>query len=327
MRWGILGLGKIAGKFAEDLRLVDGAELVAVASRSVKKADEFGARFGATYRFGTYEELVECPDVDVVYIASPHSEHHAHTLLCLHAGKAVLCEKAFAFNARQAAEMVAVARERNLFLMEAIWTRFLPATLKTLELVNAEAIGAPVHVAADFGFVAPFDPASRLYNPALAGGSLLDIGLYPLFISTLLLGHPSEIRATGTLAPTGVDLNCAMALRFSSGATASLASTLAARTQTTCTVYGTKGYMQMHARFHEATGLTLVREGRDPEIIETGREGAGYCYEARHVEECLRRGLTESPLLPLSFSLRQMECLDEIRRQLGVRYPADDESD
>jgi predicted dehydrogenase len=323
MRWGILGPGKIAAKFAADLALVDGAELVAVASRSQGRADEFGTRFSARYRFGSYGELADCPDVDVVYVASPHSEHHAHTLLCLNAGKAVLCEKAFAFNARQAAEMIAVARERGVFLMEALWTRFLPVTLKALEIVQAGEIGELVHLAADFGFAAPPDPKGRLFNPDLAGGSLLDIGLYPLFISTLFLGKSDEIRATGTLAPTGVDLSCAMALRFPNGATASLASTLAARTDTTCTLYGTRGKVFIHPRFHESAGLTVFRDGQEPEIIETGREGEGYCYEARHVQDCLQQGLTESPLLPLAFSLEQMERLDEVRRQMGVRYPAD----
>lgn len=322
-RWGILGLGKIAGKFAADLARVEGAQLVAVASRSQERAEEFGTRFGARYRFGSYDQLANCPDVDVVYVASPHSEHHAHTLLCLNAGKAVLCEKAFAFNARQAADMVETARNRGIFLMEAIWTRFLPVTLKALEVVQAGAIGEVVHVAADFGFVAPPDPKGRLLNPELAGGSLLDIGLYPLFISTLFLGKPTDLRATGTLAETGVDLSCAMALRFENGATASLASTLAARTDTTCTIYGTRGKVFIHPRFHESYGLTVFRDGQEPEIIETGREGEGYCYEARHVQNCLQQGLTESPLLPLAFSLQQMELLDEIRRQVGVRYPTD----
>lgn len=322
-RWGIIGLGRIAHKFATGLQLVPNAQLYAVASREIGKAQTFAAEYGASHAFGSYEELLTIKDLDAIYVATPHSEHHANVLMCLRAGIPVLCEKAFAFNARQVREMIATARLENVFLMEAIWTRFLPATLKTLELIESGSIGDIKHLSADFGFLAPYNPEGRLFNKALAGGSLLDIGIYPLFISKLLLGNPQHIKAVASLTETGVDMACTMALSYENGATASLFSTLAARTDSTATIYGTKGKILMHSRFHEATAITLEIEGDEPQYIPCERLGDGYCYEAIHVQECLTNGLTQSPLLPLSFSLELIELMDEIRRQIGVVYEAD----
>ncbi len=324
MNWGILAPGHIARKFAEDLQYVAGARLAAVGSRSMDRAIAFAEEFGVAKAYGSYQELVNDPDVEIIYVASPHSEHHEHTLLCLQAGKHVLCEKAFALNTGQVREMTALAREKGLFLMEAIWSRFHPAILQTLEIVQSGQMGEIVHVQADFGFKAEYDVTKRLFNRDLAGGSLYDIGLYPLFISKLLLGVPAEIKALGTLTETGVDMNCSMALRYDSGATASLFSTFAAKTDTTCTIYGTSGQLFIQSRFHETTGLTLYPEEAMPQSISTERLGWGYSYEAEHVQNCIREGLTESPLLPHSFSLELMESLVEIRRQIGVVYPGDE---
>lgn len=321
--WGIIGPGKIAHKFAQDLALVPGARLHAVASRSLEKARQFAAQYGAPHALGSYEELTRLPDLDAVYVATPHSEHRAHTLLCLRAGVAVLCEKAFARNAAEVAEMVAVAREKQVFLMEALWTRFMPATHKALELVGTGAIGRPVHLVADFGFAADYDPASRLFDPALAGGSLLDIGIYPVFFSKFFLGEPTQVKAVGTLTDTGVDLTCNMALAYPDDATASLYSTLAATTDTTCTIYGTEGKLHLHHKFHHTHRLTLHRAGEQPQDFHFEDAGYGYHHEARHVQECRAQGLTESPLLPLQFSQHLIETLDDIRQQLGVRYPGE----
>jgi len=321
--WGIIGPGKIAHKFAQDLALVPDARLHAVASRSLEKAQQFAQQYGAPHACGSYEELLQVPDLDVVYVATPHSEHRAHTLLCLRAGVPVLCEKAFARNSAEVAEMVAVAREKQVFLMEALWTCFMPATRKTLELLDAGAIGRPVHVVADFGFTADYDPAGRLFDPALAGGSLLDIGIYPMFFSKLLLGEPNVVKAAGTLTDTGVDLNCSMALAYPNGATASLYSTLAATTDTTCTIYGTEGKLELHHKFHHAHRLTLHRTDEEPQEFTFEETGYGYHHEARHVQECLAQNLTESPVVPLQFSQELIATLDEIRQQLGVRYPGE----
>jgi predicted dehydrogenase len=321
--WAILGLGTIAHKFVDSLALLPQARLHAVASRSLSKAQAFATRYGATHAVGSYEQLLEVPGIDVVYIATPHSEHYAHTLLCLHAGLPVLCEKAFALNAAQAQAMTTLARQQRVFLMEAFWTRFFPAITKAMELVQAGAIGEVKHLVADFGFAAPYLPEGRLFNPALAGGSLLDIGVYPLFISKLFLGEPRTVRAVATMAETGVDVNCALVLAYASGATASLFSTLAATTDNQCILYGTKGQLQLLGRFHAPSGVRLLLAGEEPQEIPCEKQGLGYHYEAAHVQQCLEQGLLESPLLPLSFSFELMQLLDAVRAQIGLRYPGE----
>lgn len=321
--WAILGLGNIAHKFAADLALVPQAKLHAVASRSLAKAQEFAATYGTPHAVGSYEDLLAVPDIDAVYIATPHSEHHAHARLCLRAGLPVLCEKAFAQNAGQAQEMVQVAQQRGVFLMEAFWTRFFPAIMHALKLVQAGAIGEVKHLAADFGFITGFKPTSRLFDPKLAGGSLLDIGVYPLFISQLFLGVPATVRAVAAPAPTGVDLACVMALAHASGATASLFSTLAATTNNYCVLYGTTGQMHLTGRFHAPSGIEIHRPEQPVEVLSYPKIGLGYHYEAAHVQECLAQGLAESPLLPLAFSLDLMRTLDAVRAQIGLRYPGE----
>ncbi|QJX47706.1 Gfo/Idh/MocA family oxidoreductase [Hymenobacter taeanensis] len=319
--WAIMGLGQIAHKFAESLTLLPNARLHAVASRTGAKAEEFAAQYGVPHAVGSYEELLTVPDVDVVYIATPHTEHYANTLLCLRAGLPVLCEKPFAVNTVQAQEMRRVAEEKGVFLMEAFWTRFFPAIHKALEVVASGTIGEVKHLAADFGFVAPYNPEGRLFNPVLAGGSLLDIGVYPLFISKLFLGEPQAIRAVATLADTGVDVNCAMALAYASGATASLFSTIAAQTDNQCILYGTQGQLHLTGRFHAASGIMLKLPNQEPQVIPCEKQGFGYHYEAEHVQQCLTQGLTQSPLLPLQFTQELMQQLDAIRQQIGLRYP------
>ena len=322
--WAILGPGHIAQKFAEDLVHVPQARLHAVASRSLAKAQAFAAGFGAPHAVGSYEELLTVPGIDAVYVATPHSEHHAHTLLCLRAGLPVLCEKAFARNAGEAQEMVRVAREQGVFLMEAFWTRFFPAVAQALELVRAGAIGEVKHLVADFGFAAPYEPEGRLFSPGLAGGSLLDIGVYPLFISQLFLGVPTAVRAVSTPTGTGVDLNCAMALAYANGATATLFSTIAATTDNRCVLYGTKGQLQLMGRFHAPSGVRVQLLGEAAaQELPFPTPGYGYHREVAHVQWCLAQGLRESPLLPLAFSLELMDLLDAVRREIGLQYPGE----
>lgn len=321
-RWGIIGCGKIAEKFADDLVAdVPNAVLHAVASRDLERAKAFGAKYNTPHAFGSYEEMLKSGLIDVVYIATPHAQHHEHTLLCLELGVPVLCEKAFAINTQMVKEMIAKSQEKKLFLMEAIWTRFHPAINQIEEIIKAGTIGEIKHIVADFGFLATYDENARLFNPALTGGSLYDIGIYPLFISKLLLGKPSEVKAVATLAPTGVDMNCSMSLAFPNGATASLFSTFAAKTDTTCTIYGTKGKIFIAGRFHETFGFTLELTDEAPQFFETERKGWGYSYEAIDVQRCLAEGRTENDRLPLQFSLELMELLCEIRSQIGVKYP------
>ncbi|CAM3755594.1 Gfo/Idh/MocA family protein [Aquirufa aurantiipilula] len=321
IRWGILACGKIARKFADDLAFVPDAQLSAVASRDIHRAEEFASHYPGSKAFGSYEEMLSSGLIDVVYVASPHGLHHTHTLLCLEAGIPVLCEKAFAVNGRQVAEMIQKAKEKNLFLMEALWTRFHPSVAKVLEIIESGKIGQIRHVAADFGFKAEYDVESRLFNPVLTGGSLMDIGIYPLFISKLLLGQPKTLLATGTMAPTGVDMNCSIATSYESGATATLFSTLAAQTDTTCTIYGSQGKILMHSRFHETFGITLTLESGEVEEFECERKGWGYSYEAEAVQADLRAGRQENKWMTHQFSQELMALLDEIRKQIGLVYP------
>ena len=323
IRWGILACGGIARKFADDLAFVKDGYLAAVSSRDLSRAQEFASHYGPDVKcFGSYEAMLSSGEIDVVYIASPHGLHHEHTLLCLSAGLPVLCEKAFAINSKQVAEMIQAARDKKIFLMEALWTRFHPSIIKLQEILDSGVIGDIVHLAADFGFQAPYDAQARWFNPALTGGSLLDIGIYPLFISKFVLGNPLEMKATGVMAPTGVDMNTSIALKYSSGATATLFSTFATKTDTTCEIHGTKGKIHMHSRFHETKGITVtIHETEEETFYETERLGWGYSYEAEAVQADLRAGRTENALMSLQFSTELMALLDEIRAQIGLKYP------
>jgi predicted dehydrogenase len=322
IRWGILACGGIARKFADDLTHAKNGHLAAVSSRDIKRAQEFASHYDPSVKaFGSYEDMLSSGEIDVVYIASPHGLHYEHTILCLEAGIPVLCEKAFAINSKQVAAMIAKAREKKLFLMEALWTRFHPSIAKLQEIIASGLIGDIKHVVADFGFKAEYDEEARWFNPQLTGGSLLDIGIYPLFISKLLLGQPLEMKATGVMAPSGVDMNCSIATKYASGATASLFSTFAAQTDTTCTVYGTLGKIYMHPRFHETKGMTLTIYGGEETVMETERLGWGYSYEADAVQADLHAGRTENAWMSHQFSQELMGLLDEIRSQIGLTYP------
>ena len=320
-RWGIVGLGNIARSFATGLKAVPGAELAAVGSRSQEKADKFGDEFGAAKRYGSYEALAADPDVDAVYVASPHSKHKEDSLLCLNGGKAVLCEKPFTINANEAAQVIGVARDKKVFLMEAMWTRFIPLMGKVRELVKDGAIGEIRMVQADFGFRAGFNPKSRLFDPALGGGALLDVGIYPLSFASMLLGTPEHVTGTAHLAETGVDDNSAMLLRYPKGEIAVLATSVNITTPQAATILGTAGKIQIHPPFWIPKALTLSRDGKDDERIELPYEGNGYNYEAQEVERCVGQGLTESPILPLDETLAVMKTMDTLRAQWGVKYP------
>ena len=326
IRWGILACGKIAKKFAADLKLVGDGELVAVASRNLERAKQFAAEYPAKYIFGSYEELVNCEEVDAIYVASPHSHHHEHTILCLNHGKAVLCEKAFAINQHQAKEMIDLARAKKVFLMEALWTRFLPHYLKVREMISEGKLGELKGVLANFGFKPPEPVSPRLYEPALGGGSLLDIGIYPVFLAQSILGVPDSISAKMDPASTGVDEQCSMVFHYKNGMTANLFSTLASNLETDADIFGTKGRIRLTNRFYEPsatiqfypdiiTSRTIIPIEKEP--------GWGYQHEIRHVNECLQKGLTESPVWTLDDTLNLMKTLDAIRGVMGLRYSVD----
>ncbi|GAA4458442.1 Gfo/Idh/MocA family oxidoreductase [Nibrella saemangeumensis] len=323
-RWGILGLGRIAHKFATDLLTLPDAELYAVASASAERAADFATQYNVPHHFGRYEDLLTCEGLDVVYIATPHVGHHAHTLLCLNSGLPVLCEKPFAMNARQVQEMVQTARINNVFLMEALWSRFIPSVQKALELIEAGAIGKVLGVRADFGFQAPFLPDKRGFNKDLGGGSLLDIGIYPLFLSYLILGKPQTIKASVTMSPTGVDEQCGMVLTYAGNQMAVLNSSFVTITRTHAFIYGETGNIYIHGRWHESQAVTLEPHEGDKQVFSFERSTWGYDYEAHHVMQCLREGHTESPLWTLDDSLNLIELLDAVRQEVGLWYNEDD---
>lgn len=325
IRWGILGCGKIARKFAADLQLVKDAELSAVASRDIARAESFKNDFQVRNLFTSYTDFVRSSEIDVIYIATPHGLHYEHAMLCLTHGKAVLCEKAFALNYRQAEEMIRTARENKVFMMEAFWSRFLPQYAKTKEMIDRGDLGKVMLIQADFGFKAPVPMAQRLYDPVLGGGALLDIGLYPVFLAQSLLGEPVEVQAMITPFESGVDQQCIINLKFKEGVLASLVSTFAVDTPVEAMIAGTEGRLHLRNRFHNAIASIEFVKGRDAlERIRVKKEkGYGYQFEARHVNECLRQGLIESPVWRHDDTLGLMRTLDRIRQVAGIIYAAD----
>ena len=315
--WGIIGLGKIAHKFAKDLQTLPNAKLWAVASTLQSRADDFAAEYDVPNAFGTYEDLVNCPDLDVVYIATPHTGHFPCTMLCLKNKIPVLCEKPFGMNAEEVGKMIQTAKENDTFLMEALWTRFLPKTIEILSLIKENRIGKIVEIQADFGFKAKFDPESRLFKKNLGGGALLDIGIYPLFLSLLLLGEPTEIQANAILGETNVDESTSMILTYkTTNQIAILHSTLRATTPTEAFIYGKKGFIKIHSRFHEPySGITLHLYEGGEQIFYFENNCIGYAYEAAEVMQCLSENKKESALLSLSFSTKLIKLLDNVAKK------------
>jgi predicted dehydrogenase len=327
IRWGILGTGKIAKAFATALLDTPGATLAAVASRTVDSATKFGQEFGAERFHGSYQALADDPEVDVIYIGTPHPMHHENALMCLNGGKGVLVEKSFTMNRRQAEDIINLARAKKLFVMEAMWTRFMPAVVEAKRIVDSGEIGVPANVTADFGFNADVGPEHRLFAPELGGGALLDLGIYPLSMSSFFLGPVTAVKAQAEMAPTGVDMQTAFTLSHQGGGVSSCACSLRSRTPTELTISGSKGFVRLHDRFHNTETITVrVVDGaaRDERTINLPRSGNGYTHEAQEVGRCIRAGLIESPVMPHEETLSLMGTLDEIRAQIGLRYGADD---
>ena len=329
IRWGILGAGRIARKFASDLKLVSDAQLVAIGSRSMDSAEEFAAEFPLQYKHDSYEALAANENVDVIYIATPHNLHYENTLLCLQHNKAVLCEKPFAMNVHQTKEMIALAKEKNIFLMEALWTKFLPHYNKLQSLLKENKLGEVRSVLINFGF-RPSKPApTRMYDPALGGGTIMDIGIYNVFMAMSVLGKPDVVEASMTPAATGVDEQCAILFKYKNGALAQLFSTFSSDLATEADISGTEGRIRLTSRFYAPSSTIEFYADRidSKEVIEVEKEdGFGYQYEARHVTECLQKGLTESPVVKFEDTIELMEMLDKIRSIAGVRYATDKNS-
>ncbi|RME51029.1 MAG: gfo/Idh/MocA family oxidoreductase [Caldilineae bacterium] len=325
IRWGILGPGNIAKKFATGLAALEDADLLAVASRSRERADAFADQFGAPRRYTAYEDLVNDPDVDIIYVATPHSYHMEHTLLSLDAGKPVLCEKPFAINAKQAQRMVDRAQEQGLFLMEAMWTRFLPHMQALKRRIEDGQIGQVRIIEADFCFNSRVNPASRLYDPALGGGALLDVGVYPVSLAHWMLGDPARVATLAHLGETGVDEIAGMLLGYPEGALAVLTTAIRANTHHTATISGATGRIVVHERWWAPATFTVFRDGHEPEHVEPPLQGNGYNYQAAACMACLREGRQESDVMPWSDTLAIMRLLDQLRAEWGLRYPMEEE--
>ncbi len=327
IRWGILGCGRIARKFASDLKFVKNAELIACGARTKLSADEFASEFSIKHAHYSYEDLVKDKNVDVIYVATPHSHHCEHTLLCIENNKAVLCEKAFAINYAQAEKMISAARNKKVFLMEAVWTKFLHPFNKVKEMINKGMLGEIKSMQLNFGFRPPENAPQRVYDPALGGGTMLDIGIYNVFTALFFLGKPDIIEATMTPAATGIDAQCAVTFNYENGAIAQMFSTFLSDTSTEADICGTEGRIRLTARYYTPFTTIEYYAGKpDTKQIITlhgNEEGFGYQYEAQHVCECLESGLTESNVMTHADSLLLMETLDNIRNKAGIIYSVD----
>ena len=321
IKWGILGTGGIASAFAKDLAFAKNTEKTAVGSRTRESATKFAEEHGVSRAYGSYEELVQDSDVDAIYIATPHPFHKENVLACLRAGKAVLCEKPFTMNSGELEEIIQFARDKKLFLMEAMWTRFLPPIVKAREWIDSGKIGEVLLVKADFGFRAPWDPEWRLLNPALGGGALLDVGIYPVSFAAMIFGtNPEKILSSAHIGETGVDEQFSIIMSYPSGKTATLNGALRVGLTNEAYIHGTEGYIRIPS-FHSAKSATLYKDGKEVEAFKDDRKSAGYAFEIDEAGRCLNQGLLESSVIPLDESLEIMKLMDEIRGQWGLKYP------
>jgi len=319
IRWGIIGLGNIANTFAQDLLTVDDCELYAVASRSQQRADEFAKQYRATKSYCNYDALVSDENIDAIYIATPHALHKENTLLCLQRGVAVLCEKPFAMNENEVNNMISIAKESNVLLMEAMWTYFLPHYQFVLEQLNNKNYGELLKIEADFGFMQEFDSTSRLFKKSLGGGSLLDIGIYPIFAALSTLGVPDSLSADATFFTNGTDSSCTMQFNYNSGANALLTSTLLDNTTCEALFYCERAVIKLSRHFHCPTTVIIFTD-KEQETINFDCKTNGYSYEINHFNNLLRQGKTESDIMTFNFSRNLMKTLDNVRAIIGLIY-------
>ena len=325
LRWGIISTGRIANDFAEGVAQLEDASVLAVASRTQEAADEFGARHGVERCYASYEALAADPDLDAIYVATPHPFHAPNCILCLEAGKAVLCEKPFTINTVELEGVVALAREKGLFLMEGMWSRFMPATVKLRELLATGVIGDINIVDIDFGFRAPFNPQHRLFAPALGGGALLDIGVYSLSFASMVLGKPGRVVSMAHLGASGVDENAAIILGYESGALTTISTAIRTSTPQRAVINGTLGRITMHPPYWFPERITLEVYGAESTVMDIPMNGNGFNHEAAEVARCIGAGQLESEIMPLDESLEIMRTMDEIRAQWGLRYPMEED--
>nr|WP_299381872.1 Gfo/Idh/MocA family oxidoreductase [Allomuricauda sp.] len=323
IRWGIIGPGNIAGKFSADLNLVAGAEIMAVASRNLEKARQFAKTFGATTAFGSYEELFASGTVDIVYIATPHNFHKDLCVAAMNHGLHVLCEKPAGINKREVEEILAVASKNQVFFMEGLWSRFNPTIKEVKKMVNEGAIGELSYVHADFAFYGlDREESSRVLNLDLAAGSLLDIGIYPIFLAYLLLGMPNDIEAFSNFHSNGTEIQTSMMFQYAN-AQAVLYSGITSNSKMEAEITGSKGALFIHPRWHEASAFSIEKEG-NTDMVKLPLRGNGFVYEIEHVQQCLQEQRLESPLWSHQNSLDLVTLMDTIRQKTGIRFPFED---
>ena len=322
LRWGIIGAGKIAGKFTDALHANTASRVVAVGSRDAERANRFAAQHGIERTHSDYVALCEDDGVEAVYVATPHSQHRDQALIAIAAGKHVLVEKAFTRNVSEAEEIFAAAREAGVFVMEAMWTRFLPHVAALHEVVDSGEIGQVVSVAADHGQWFAFDAAHRLFDPALAGGALLDLGVYPVSFAHDFLGAPETVTAVGTLTETKVDAQVAMILNYPDNVQATLHTTLLARTPTVAAISGTEGFIRVDGSFYRPTSFTVERRGAEPRTLSFS-EPHGLHHEAVEVAIRVAARETESPRMSWQSTLDVLRTMDQVRAQIGLTYPGE----
>ena len=320
IRWGVVGPGRIAEKVVQDVVHVDGSEVVAVASRSLQRAEDFARRHDVERAYGSYVEVLADPDVDVLYVATPHPQHAPIALAALRAGKALLVEKAFTATLPGAQQVVDLARSSGTFVMEAMWTRFQPAVLALQQLVADGAIGEVRSVQADLGVARDFDPEDRLFSLELGGGALLDLGVYVVSFAQLVLGSPDTVHVVGSRFPTGVDAEASLLLGYPDGRSAAMVCSLRGALPGAARVVGTTGWIDVLPRFHHPQTIVLHRQGAEAETITRPQLGGGYSHELIEVTECLRAGRSESAVMPLADTLAVQSVLQQAADLLGVRH-------
>ncbi len=322
IKWGVIGAGRISSKFASALNALEGAEIVAVASRDLNRAKEFAERFHISKTYDSYDELAKDEDIDVIYIGTPHTEHKANAALCITNGKAVLCEKPFTLNQTDTKYLIELAKEHNVFLMEAMWTKLLPATRVVKKWIQEKIIGEVKYIHISFGYRSEFDIESRLYNPELGGGALLDVGVYPISYVVYLMDRlPDHVASSAYIGKSKVDEINVIAMRFNDGAIADLSSAISADTGNDAIIVGEKGkivvpnfWMADNAQLYDAGGNLI-----DAFLLPFTANG--YVYEAEEVNNCLREGKKESDMIPLQDTWNIMKLMDEIRADWGLKYP------
>ena len=320
-KWGILAPGKMAAKFTNALKLLDNAELYAVGSRDYRRAESFAIEHGFKKYYGSYEELAADNEVDIIYVASPHSHHYGHVMLCLKYQKAVICEKAFALNSREVEEMIIESQRQKVFLMEALWTPFQPLYKKAIEVLKSGEPGKVIHLGARFAFKAPYNPSDRKFNLDLGGGSLLDIGIYPVIDALIFMGVPSGITARASFAETGSEDSISIIFSYPDGRMATLYSSFRTAAGIGCDILCENGNILFSRHRDMSQQLVVELNGKDSAHYSLLPEGMGYPFEADEVMKCLDLGLTESKVVPHQFSRDLIKTLDRIRQAAGIVFP------